>query len=134
MVTHLHFREWADFKVPETTESMIEFCQATRQHLGNSNNGLILAHCSAGVGRTGTLITVDILLQAVADGKKIDVFGTVFRLRHERMMMVQTDVSIYYFFFNLSNAKHGGKYWNRSRGKRDFKGSPGKDYGTHCLN
>ena len=36
--------------------------------------------------------------------------------------------------FTLSNAKHGGKYWNRSRGKLDFKGSSGKDYGTHGLN
>ena len=27
-----------------------------------------------------------------------------------------------------------GKYWNQSRGKLDFKGSPGKDYGTHDLN
>ena len=37
-------------------------------------------------------------------------------------------------FFTLSNAKHGGKYWNRSRGKLDFKGSSGKDYGTQGLN
>ena len=36
--------------------------------------------------------------------------------------------------FTLSNAKHGGKYWNRSRGKLDFEGSSGKDYGTHGLN
>ena len=37
-------------------------------------------------------------------------------------------------FFTLSNAKHGRKYWNRSRGKLDFKGSSGKNYGTHGLN
>ena len=37
-------------------------------------------------------------------------------------------------FFSLSNAKHGGKYWNRSRGKLDFKESSGKDYGTYRLN
>ena len=36
--------------------------------------------------------------------------------------------------FTLSNAKHGGKYWNRSRGKLDFEGSSGKDYGTDGLN
>ena len=38
------------------------------------------------------------------------------------------------FFFTLSNAKHGRKYWNRSRGKLAFKGLSGKDYGTHGLN
>ena len=36
--------------------------------------------------------------------------------------------------FTLSNAKHGGKYWNRSRGKLAFKGLSGKDYRTHGLN
>ena len=36
--------------------------------------------------------------------------------------------------FTLSNAKHGRKYWNRSRGKLAFKGLSGKDYGTHGLN
>ena len=36
--------------------------------------------------------------------------------------------------FTLSNAKHGGEYWNRSRGKLDFKGFSGKDYGAHGLN
>ena len=38
------------------------------------------------------------------------------------------------FFFTLSNAKHGGKYWNLSRGKLDFKESSSKDYGTDGLN
>ena len=36
--------------------------------------------------------------------------------------------------FTLSNAKHGRKYWNRSRGKLAFNGSSGKDYGTDGLN
>ena len=40
----------------------------------------------------------------------------------------------FFFFFTLSNAKHGGKYCNRSRGKLDFKGSSGKVYGTYGLN
>ena len=38
------------------------------------------------------------------------------------------------YIITLSNAKHGRKYWNRSRGKLDFKGSSGKDYGTRGLN
>ena len=37
------------------------------------------------------------------------------------------------WIFNLFIAKQI-KYWNRSRAKRDFKESPGKDYGTHGLN
>ena len=39
---------------------------------------------------------------------------------------------IFFYYFILCEA--WGKYCNRSRGKLDFKGSSGKDYGTHGLN
>jgi len=51
---------------------------------------------SAGVGRTGTLISVDILLQHISENKKVDIFGTVFKLRKQRVNMVQTEVSLLY--------------------------------------
>ena len=38
------------------------------------------------------------------------------------------------FIFYFLQCEAWGKYWNRSRGKLDFKGSSGKDYGTHGLN
>ena len=51
-----------------------------------------------------------------------------------RMVENQMPVGSVVTFFTLSNAKHGGKYWNRSRGKLDIKGFLGKDYGTQGLN
>ena len=48
--------------------------------------------CSAGVGRTGTLITVDIALeQAKAEGV-VDIYNIVDKLRHQRPQMVQSQV------------------------------------------
>ena len=47
---------------------------------------------SAGIGRTGTLIAIDILLQCIRDNRKLDVFGTVYRLRRHRLNMVQREV------------------------------------------
>lgn len=47
---------------------------------------------SAGVGRTGTLIGLDILLQCMKAKKKIDIFGVVLKLREQRPFMVQTQV------------------------------------------
>lgn len=47
---------------------------------------------SAGVGRTGTLIAVDILMQHVQENKQLDVYGTVLKLRQQRINMVQTEV------------------------------------------
>ena len=55
-----------------------------------------IVHCSAGVGRTGTFIALDYLLQELEDGKfdgmvgKMDdpIFDCVKRLREQRMFMV----------------------------------------------
>ena len=46
---------------------------------------------SAGVGRTGTLITIDIESQRVQKEKAVDPFNTVTQLRQQRNHMVQTE-------------------------------------------
>ena len=53
----------------------------------------VLVHCSAGVGRTGTLIALYHMIkvtQALKKLSRISVFGTVRRLREQRWGMVQT--------------------------------------------
>ena len=46
---------------------------------------------SAGVGQTGTLITIDHELQRAAKEHCIDAFTCVSQLRQQRNFMVQTD-------------------------------------------
>lgn len=53
---------------------------------------LLLFH-SAGVGRTGTFIVIDSMIDMMHMEQRADVFGFVSRIREQRCQLIQTDVS-----------------------------------------
>ncbi|GJQ82876.1 hypothetical protein Trydic_g2614 [Trypoxylus dichotomus] len=90
-IRHLQYILWPDFGCPTDTSSMLEFREVMRKNAEMTKNKVVI-HCSAGVGRTGTLIAIDILLQKIDNSDDdIDVFGTVLDLRKQRTHMVQTE-------------------------------------------
>ena len=62
-------------------------------NLWYKQKGPIVVHCSAGVGRTGSYIAIDIALEQANKEGIVDIPGIINRLRQQRMKMVQTDVS-----------------------------------------
>ena len=62
LFNHYHLTSWPDHGVPEYgTPLMILQKQSTKSW--SPSKDPILVHCSAGVGRTGTFIAVDIALE-----------------------------------------------------------------------
>ncbi|XP_052103012.1 tyrosine-protein phosphatase 10D-like isoform X2 [Mytilus californianus] len=93
VVKHFHFLEWPDFSAKVETTTLIEFITTVRQHITPDIKGPTVTHCSAGVGRTGTFITVDYLMQYVEDhdlSSQVDIFDWVIQMRDHRTTMVQT--------------------------------------------
>lgn len=55
--------------------------------------GCVVCPRSAGVGRTGTFIVIDAMIEMMHAEQKVDVFGFVSKIRSQRSQLVQTDVS-----------------------------------------
>ncbi|XP_060560020.1 receptor-type tyrosine-protein phosphatase kappa-like [Ruditapes philippinarum] len=88
-IIQLHFTAWPDKGVPQEVTSLVEFRQRVNA-VPKTLGGPIIVHCSAGVGRTGTYIGLDILTQEGKEKGSVDVFDCVNRMRHQRVNMVQT--------------------------------------------
>lgn len=90
-VQQFHFTTWPDHGVPLYPTSLLAFHRKFCSSYDSPSTPTVI-HCSAGVGRTGTFIALDYLLdQAKAEGS-VDVYGCVCRMRNNRVNMVQTVV------------------------------------------
>ncbi|XP_043372324.1 receptor-type tyrosine-protein phosphatase eta isoform X5 [Dermochelys coriacea] len=98
-VRQFHFTSWPDHGVPETTDLLINFRHLVQENMSHSPpDSPTLVHCSAGVGRTGTFIAIDRLIQQIEMENTSDVYGIVYDLRMHRPLMVQTEDQ--YVFLN----------------------------------
>ncbi|KAI4890859.1 hypothetical protein NFI96_026417, partial [Prochilodus magdalenae] len=97
LVTQLHFTSWPDFGVPFSPIGMLKFLKKVKQ-VNPSYGGPIVVHCSAGVGRTGTFIVIDAMIDMMYEEQKTDVFGFVSKIRDQRSQLVQTDMQYSFIY------------------------------------
>ncbi|KAH8236889.1 hypothetical protein KR026_006987, partial [Drosophila bipectinata] len=100
-VSHWQFTSWPDYGVPSSAMAMLNFLQKVRDKqaelvhaLGDTWTGHprgppIVVHCSAGIGRTGTFITLDICISRLEDVGTADIRGTVEKIRSQRAYSIQ---------------------------------------------
>ena len=93
MVTQFQFTAWPEHNVPTTATPMLKLLAAVKEKVVDGDAaGPTVVHCSAGVGRTGTFILVDIAMQQLVDVGKTDLLKIVAAMRQQRTGMVQTQV------------------------------------------
>ncbi|CAF3639463.1 unnamed protein product [Adineta steineri] len=93
-IKHYAFKMWDDHTVPTNSDMLIDFIRLIRSKYRSECHGPILIHCSAGVGRSGTFIALDRLLQQfdkVSFYGYLDIYGTVLDMRRCRDKMVQNE-------------------------------------------
>ena len=91
-VTHYQFLGWPDHGVPEYATALIGFIRRVRNGY-NPEGPPMLVHCSAGVGRTGTFIVLDTMLERMKKEDSVNVYEVLRDMRLRRAHMVQTQAS-----------------------------------------
>lgn len=107
-VYHYHFQAWPDHGVPADPGCVLNFLldvNARQESIVGA--GPVLVHCSAGIGRTGTFIVIDMILDQIKRlglDCEIDIQRTIQMVRSQRSGMVQTEAQ--YKFVYLAVQHH----------------------------
>lgn len=95
-VYHMQYTSWQDFGTPSSA-ALLDFRQLVlKKQLdaielsGPSTYPPIVVHCSAGIGRSGTFLTIDICIQKLETTGLVDIKGVVEKLREQRYLSIQT--------------------------------------------
>ncbi|XP_027743071.1 tyrosine-protein phosphatase non-receptor type 13 [Empidonax traillii] len=87
-ISHLNFIAWPDHDTPSQPDDLLTFISYMR-HIHKF--GPIVTHCSAGIGRSGTLICIDVVLGLISRDLDFDISDLVRTMRLQRHGMVQTE-------------------------------------------
>ncbi|VDK59421.1 unnamed protein product [Anisakis simplex] len=91
-VDHFQWLNWPDRKVPPADLTPISLLNYIRK-----SKTPIVVHCTAGIGRTGTLIMMAYILETLVTGQKPESSNEILkRLRSERAYLLQSDAQYLY--------------------------------------
>ncbi|XP_051970981.1 receptor-type tyrosine-protein phosphatase mu-like isoform X10 [Xyrauchen texanus] len=89
-IRQFHFTGWPDHGVPYHATGLLGFVRRIKAK-SPANAGPMVIHCSAGAGRTGCFIVIDIMLDMAEREGVVDIYNCVRELRSRRVNMVQTE-------------------------------------------
>ena len=125
IITQLQYTGWPDYGVPEKANHLTNLVkkvryiiQSNKEKISIGEKFTVLAHCSAGVGRTGTFIAMYQMMDQIEDlfstnsptsendfdkTQYIDIFKAVLFFRSKRVEMVQSWAQYQYLYNSVAD-------------------------------
>nr|KAG5708397.1 hypothetical protein BaRGS_034428 [Batillaria attramentaria] len=88
-IRHMQYIAWPDHGVPDDPSDFLDFVMKVRQ----ARSGMVeptVVHCSAGIGRTGVLITMETAMYLIEANQPVYPLTIVRQMRDQRAMLIQT--------------------------------------------
>lgn len=105
-VIHLQFTSWPDHGVPKTSKDLLDYLDEVQSLISKISPPFeeavpLLIHCSAGVGRSGVFLMMDLLTHQFNNNEHVDIPGTLRTLRTRRSHIVQTEEQYLFIYTSL---------------------------------
>uniref|UniRef100_A0AAR2KED5 Protein-tyrosine-phosphatase n=1 Tax=Pygocentrus nattereri TaxID=42514 RepID=A0AAR2KED5_PYGNA len=91
-LTQIQYLAWPDHGVPDDSTDFLDFVALVRSKRAGKDEPVVV-HCSAGIGRTGVLITMETAMCLMECSQPVYPLDIVRTMRDQRAMMIQTPVS-----------------------------------------
>uniref|UniRef100_A0A0M3K1L3 Protein-tyrosine phosphatase n=1 Tax=Anisakis simplex TaxID=6269 RepID=A0A0M3K1L3_ANISI len=94
LITHYQWITWPDKFVPQ--QLVVPFILLS---LARQRKQPTVIHCSAGIGRTGTLVALEVFIRSLMLGRNLSISDVIWSLRSQRSKAVQTEEQYLYIHY-----------------------------------
>ncbi|XP_047217901.1 tyrosine-protein phosphatase non-receptor type 6 [Girardinichthys multiradiatus] len=130
-IWHYQYLSWPDHGVPQEPGGVLSFLtQVNTKQAEYPDAGPMIIHCSAGIGRTGTILVIDMIIETIDTlglDCDIDISKYIQMVREQRSGMVQTEVQYKFIYLAVS------EYIQTTKAKENASKETDTEYGNLQL-